>query len=45
MRLFVASPVGKENGDIGFLEDSWLYAPGLQNARGREKIRQVIRRI
>lgn len=45
MRLLEASPVGKENGDIWVLEDSWRDVPGLQNAGGREKIKQLIRRI
>lgn len=38
MRLLAASPVGEENGDIWILQDSWLDAPGLQNAGGREEI-------
>lgn len=45
MGLLAALPGGKENGDMWILEDSWLNAPGLQTAGGREEIKQLIRRI
>lgn len=45
MRLLAALPVGKENGDIWILEDSWLSVFELQTSGRREEIKQLIRRI